>query len=152
MASLDIVISIVVLLLLVAAVLLMVTKISERKSARAVHGGIVIANIESITNPATAFLEDYSADETKLLAFMAQPEDDIKNILFSGTTFSSSYEVCIFFLDRSTPIDIGGANQAGTAPCTNIKPCPGSDQVFAYVKPVLYKGNIANMYVAVCGD
>jgi hypothetical protein len=151
LASMDIVISIIVVMLLVSAVLLLITKISKQKEPKAIHGGLVMMNLENIDNPTYAFLSDYSVDEAKLSLFGGQSPSVIKNIIYEGTEFSDDFETCIFFLNNSAPVMFNGIYEIKTGACTYNRPCPSTGQARMYVKPVMFKGDVVNMYVAVCG-
>jgi hypothetical protein len=108
-------------------------------------------NLENIDNPTHAFLSDYSVDEAKLVAFGSQSTGVIKNIIYEGTEFSDNAETCIFFLNKSSPVLFNGIYEIKTGACTFNNPCPSSGQASMYVKPVMFKGDVVNMYVAVCG-
>jgi len=146
----DIVISVVVVLLLVGTILVLFTGFSEKTEPRSIYGGIVFTNIEKLQNDNIAFLNNQIVDESKLAMFSSQSYSDIKNIILAGSDFSGGDDVCIFFLNRSNAMTIGGSTQVGHGSCSFTDPCRDYIQSFIFTKPVLKESEIVNMYIAVC--
>jgi len=165
-ASLDIVLSVIALLLFVGLVIAIAPSLGGSAEARTIYGGLLFENIEDLkkTDDTMAFLSDYKVDEVKLTAFAAELNDDIENIIFTNSDeySSSNCDFCMFFENNTANAPIVGnptlgetyqdAAHSSTGACLLGSPCEHYPQSHVFLKPVLRKGSIMNLYIVVCKE
>jgi len=145
----DVIISVIAIMIMIGAVIIVAYKLNTRTIAAANYGGIVFGNIERM-DAATSFLHSYKINSARLDTFKSSFSQATKQEILQGTGYSGKNELCIFFLDQATPMDISGSTEIGYAGCSYNEPCAGYDKASVNVKPVLMENEIVNMYVVVC--
>lgn len=162
-SSIDVVISIAAVLFFIA--LLIILFPMDRQSPPE-WGGKIIDSIQSLNTRRAdvAFMDGYRINEDRLTNLsnlaLPNPEPAEKLILADTEYGEATSDICIFFVDSTITMQVGGEQGFGKVwsdaahtskiPCPTTNPCKHYDNTKVYTRPVERLGKIVNMHVVVC--
>jgi hypothetical protein len=167
----DLIISVVLLMLFIGIMIVIFPQQADASReydyGRQVFNGL--ENLASIDSE-IAFYSNYKIDNGLLIDNVVnrpyesspQEETDLKYRLIGSSDFySSGNDVCLFFLDGTTPQPItpgryalgmtfNSAERTTKGPCVVSNPCRHYTNSHAFSRPVLRNGRIVNIFIVIC--